>query len=147
MTLRPDFWTLPLDRLTKPEWEALCDGCGKCCLLKLEDEETGEIEWTSISCRLFDPSTCRCGNYAMRKMLVPGCVVLTPETLPEIAHWMPETCAYRRLSEGRTLPDWHPLLTGRAESVAEAGHSMGGRVTPEYEVDEDDWFDHVTEAP
>ena len=145
MATRPTFWTLPLDALTREEWEALCDGCGKCCLIKLEDEDTGEVAYTDIACRLFDPATCRCGNYPLRRQLVPGCVVLDPDTLPEIAHWMPATCAYRLRHEGRALPRWHPLLTGDPSSTIAAGHSMQGRTVPEYEVDEDDYEDHVIE--
>ncbi|MEL6584648.1 MAG: YcgN family cysteine cluster protein [Pseudomonadota bacterium] len=141
--MRPRFWEKPYNSLTHQEWEALCDGCGKCCLLKLEDEDSGQVHYTDVSCRLLDPETCQCGNYPMRKQFVPDCVVLTPKTLPEIANWMPSTCAYRRTYDGKTLPDWHPLLTGRAESVAEAGHSVQNRVIPEYEVDEDDLVDHI----
>lgn len=144
MTKRPEFWTLPLDALTRPEWEALCDGCGKCCLLKLEDDD-GDIAYTDIACRLFDPDTCRCGNYAVRKQLVPGCVVLDAETLPEIAFWMPQTCAYRLRYEDKPIPDWHPLLTGDTGSVVMAGHSMTGRTVAEYEVDEEDYEDHIVE--
>lgn len=145
MTNRPNFWTLPLDALTRPEWEALCDGCGKCCLLKLEDEDTGGVAYTDIACRLFDPDTCRCGNYSLRKQLVPGCVVLDADTLPNIAHWMPQTCAYRLRHEDKPIPDWHPLITGETTSVAAAGHSMTGRTVAEYEVDEDDYEDHIVE--
>ncbi|MGB0496748.1 MAG: YcgN family cysteine cluster protein [Rubricella sp.] len=141
--LRPDFWTLPLDDLTKREWEALCDGCGKCCLVKLEDEETGKVHYTDIACRLLDCGTARCGNYPLRKQMVKDCVVITPENIDRIASWMPSTCAYRRLQEGRGLPSWHPLLTGRAESVVEAGHSVANRVVPEYEVEEADFQDHL----
>ena len=143
MSTRANFWTLPLDALTRTEWEALCDGCGKCCLLKLEDEDTGEIAYTDIACRLFDPATCRCGNYPLRRQLVPGCVVLDPETLPEIAHWMPATCAYRLRHEGRPLPTWHPLVTGDPGSTATAGHAMRNRTVAEYEVDEEDYEDHI----
>lgn len=148
---RPEFWTLPLDDLTPEEWEALCDGCGRCCLLKLEDEETDALAYTTIHCRLYDPATCRCGNYALRRMLVPGCVVLSPETLPEIAAWMPSTCAYRRLHEGRGLPDWHPLLTGdpastRRAGIAADGLNPPGTLTPEWEVDEDDVEDYALEG-
>ena len=142
--LRPNFWrTVPLDRVTPAEWEALCDGCGKCCLNKLEDADTGEVAFTRIACRLLDADTCRCGNYAIRKTLVPDCVVLTPATLPDIAYWMPRTCAYRLLWEGDELPDWHPLLTGDPDSVHLAGASVRGWTVPEYEVPEEDWEDHI----
>lgn len=136
----------PLDRMTPEEWEALCDGCGKCCLLKLEDEDRpGHVVYTDIACRLFDDSDCRCANYSLRQSLVKGCVVLTPKTLPEAKSWMPRTCAYRLLAEGKDLPDWHPLVTGDPNSVHEAGISVRRATVPEYEVEEEDWLDHVIE--
>ncbi len=145
--LRPRFWERGLSGLTGKEWEALCDGCGKCCLNKLEDEETGEVVLTRIACRLFDDGTCRCSNYADRLRFVPECVVLTPATLPKAAYFMPTTCAYRRLHEGRTLPDWHPLLTGDPMSPHRAGASMMDETLSEMEIDEDDWEDHLIEEP
>ncbi len=145
-SLRPKFWErVPLDQMTEAEWEALCDGCGRCCLLKLEDADTEEIAFTRVSCRLLDTETCRCGNYAIRKQLVPDCVVLTPKNIDDIGYWMPATCAYRLLHEGRPLYDWHPLISGRAESVQEAGVSVAGWVVPEFEVDEDDLEDYLIE--
>ena len=147
MALRPEYWrTTALDDMTRDEWEALCDGCGKCCLIKLDDEDTREIYYTNISCRLFDTDTCRCGNYALRRQLVKGCVQLTPETIDNDKDWMPATCAYRLLAEGKDLYDWHPLISGRADSVAEAGQSVGKRTVPEYEVEEDDYEDHIIEG-
>lgn len=143
-TLRPRFWeNVPLDRMTPAEWEALCDGCGKCCLNKLEDADTGEVFFTRIACRLFDDSTCRCANYAIRRTIVPECVVLTPDTLDQIAYWMPRSCAYRRLNEGRPLADWHPLISGDPGSVHRAGQSVIGRTLAEQDVNEDDWEDHI----
>jgi uncharacterized protein len=143
---RPRFWEhVPLGRMTAPEWEALCDGCGRCCLQKLEDADSGDILYTRVACRLLDPDTCRCGNYAIRKTLVPDCVVLTPATLPGAARWLPETCAYRLLHQGRPLFAWHPLLSGDPASVHRAGVSVRGRVVPEYEVAEDDWEDYPLE--
>jgi len=142
--LRPRFWeTVPLDRMTPAEWEALCDGCGKCCLNKLEDADTGEVAFTRVACRLLDGDSCQCGNYAIRKQLVPECVVLTPGKLAEVAYWLPRTCAYRLLYEGRRLYDWHPLVSGDPESVHEAGASVRGWTVPEFEVDEDDWEDLI----
>jgi uncharacterized cysteine cluster protein YcgN (CxxCxxCC family) len=141
---RRDFWKdTPLDRMTAEQWEALCDGCGRCCLLKLEDEDDGAIAYTRIACRLFDPDTCRCGNYALRSTLVPQCVRLTPDNIAETAHWMPATCAYRLLAEGKPLAEWHPLVSGDPRSVHDAGVSVRGWTVPEYEVHEEDYEDHV----
>jgi hypothetical protein len=142
--MRARFWeSVPLCEMTAEEWEALCDGCGRCCVLKLEDADTGEVHYTDIACRLFDDETCRCGAYAMRRLLVEGCVVLTPETLPTVADWLPRSCAYRRLHEGRGLADWHPLVSGDPETVHRAGVSLRGRTVPEWEVPEEEQEDHV----
>ncbi|MFN6952201.1 MAG: YcgN family cysteine cluster protein [Albidovulum sp.] len=143
--LRPEFWHLPLRNLTPAEWEALCDGCGKCCLNKLEDADTGAIAFTRVSCRLLDIETCRCGQYENRKRFVPECVVLTPKSIVDVAHWLPSTCAYRLRFEGRPLPDWHPLITGDPASVHAAGQSVRGWAVPEFDVAEEDWEDHIIE--
>jgi uncharacterized protein len=144
--VRPEFWRrFPLEELPRHEWEALCDGCGKCCLLKLEDEESGEVAYTSVACRLLDLGTCRCGSYALRKQLVPACVVIDRDTIWEIMDWMPRTCAYRLVAEGRDLPDWHPLVSGDPEAVHRAGVSLRGRMVAEYEVDEDELEDFIIE--
>ncbi|MCR9126655.1 MAG: YcgN family cysteine cluster protein [Rhodobacteraceae bacterium] len=146
--LRPRFWeTVPLDRMTRNEWEALCDGCGKCCLNKLEDEDTGEVALTRIACRLLDDSTCRCGQYEIRHQFVPECIVLRPSNLDRHAYWMPKTCAYRLLWEGKPLFDWHPLVSGTDETVHSAGVSVQGWTVPEYEVPEEEWEDHIIEEP
>ena len=144
--LRDRYWErVPLKNMTPKEWEALCDGCGKCCLNKLEDEESGEVAFTRVACRLLDSETCRCGNYEIRKTLVPECVVLNTKTLPDIAYWLPRTCAYKLIYEGQPLYDWHPLISGTPESVHEAGISVRGWTVPEFEIDEDDWEDHIIE--
>lgn len=146
--LRARFWeSVKLKDMTPREWEALCDGCGKCCLNKLEDAETGEVFLTRLACRLLDGETCRCGNYDERKRLVPECVVLTPRNIKKNAYWMPTTCAYRLLFEGKPLPDWHPLITGDPDSVMRAGVSARGLTIPEWEVPEDDWEDYIIEEP
>ncbi len=142
--LRREFWKrFPLEDLHLHEWEALCDGCGRCCLLKLEDEDTGDINYTNIACRLFDDSTCRCGNYALRKQLVKTCVIVRPENLDEIIEWMPATCAYKLIAEGKPLYDWHPLISGDPNSVDEAGISMRGKTLAEFNVEEEDWAYHL----
>ncbi|WP_424928055.1 YcgN family cysteine cluster protein [Amaricoccus tamworthensis] len=144
--LRPEFWRrYPLDELPRREWEALCDGCAKCCLVKLEDEDSGEVHYTNISCRLLDTGACRCGNYPLRRQLVAGCVVLTRDNMEEVLQWMPHTCAYRLVFDGHDLEPWHPLISGDRNSVARAGKSLPAKTVPEYEVDEDDWEDHVIE--
>jgi uncharacterized protein len=146
MSLRAKFWeAVPLKKMTAPEWEALCDGCGKCCLNKIEYEDTGEVEYTRVACRLLDGDSCRCGNYAQRFTYVPECVRLNPKTLPKVAYWLPPTCAYKLLHQGGTLPDWHPLITGDANSVHAAGQSVRGQTVSEAEIDEDDWDDYLLE--
>ncbi len=136
-----------MNELSPREWEALCDGCGKCCLHKLEDADTQEVAFTRISCRLLDDQTCRCTHYEGRRTFVPDCVVLTPRNIHKNAYWMPVTCAYRLLAEGRPLHDWHPLISGTPETVHAAGVSVRGITVPEFEVDEDDWEDHIIEEP
>lgn len=143
--MRDAFWTLPLDRLTPEEWEALCDGCGKCCLNKIEYEDTGELAFTRVSCRLLDGHSCACSSYANRHDYVPDCVVLTPKKLKDIAWWLPATCAYRLRAEGRPLYDWHYLISGDRESVHRAGASVRGWTVSELEVTEDDWEDLIIE--
>ncbi len=125
------FWiTKPLDRMTSAEWESLCDGCGRCCLHKLRDDETQELSFTNVSCRLLDGETCRCKQYETRQAKVPDCVTLTPDTLGDI-DWLPPTCAYRRLAEGKSLAWWHPLVSGDPDSVHAAGISVRGRAVNE----------------
>lgn len=128
------FWKRKtLRQMTAREWESLCDGCAKCCLEKLEDAETGEISYTNVACRLLDVGTCRCTNYAKRQLYVPQCVKLTPGNVSALK-WMPSTCAYRLLAEGKDLPDWHPLVCGDPESVHRAGVSARGRIVSEHEA-------------
>lgn len=143
--LRPRFWDLPLGKLTPPEWEALCDGCGKCCLNKLEYDDTGEVAFTSVACRLLDGQTCRCKSYDNRHQFVPECVRMTPKSIKRGAYWMPSTCAYRLRFFGKPLPDWHPLLTGDPESVHAAGQSVRGWTVSETAISEADWEAHIIE--
>ncbi|MFZ1681939.1 MAG: YcgN family cysteine cluster protein [Rhizobiaceae bacterium] len=139
------FWKAKaLEDMSPAEWESLCDGCGKCCLSKLEDEDSGEIYWTSVYCRLFDTQTCRCRDYAHRSEKVADCVLLTPTNVRTIA-WLPRTCAYRLVLEGRDLYAWHPLVSGRADSVHEAGASVRGTVTAceDAMASDEDYFVHM----
>ncbi len=146
--LSPRFWDRKrLSEMSRKEWEALCDGCGKCCLNKLEDEDTGEVALTRVACRMLDDMTCKCAQYEIRHQFVPECIVLKPETIEDHMYWLPQTCAYKLIHEGRSLEPWHPLLSGSAETVHDAGVSMRQRTVPEFEVGEDDWEDHIIEEP
>ncbi len=130
MATRPFWETKRLEQMSVKEWESLCDGCGLCCLIRFEDEETDEIIPTRVHCRLFDSDTCACSDYANRKRHVPDCIKLTPHNIEDL-EWMPRSCAYRRLHEGRGLPSWHPLVTGDPESVHTAGVSIRGQTITE----------------
>lgn len=143
----PAFWeTKSLSEMSPREWESLCDGCGKCCLIRLEDEETGDVYTTDAHCRLFDNKTCRCTDYANRKARVPDCVILKPGNIKALK-WMPHSCAYRRLAEGRGLPDWHHLKTGSKEDIHEAGMSVQDATISEVGLSEDDLMERITVWP
>jgi uncharacterized cysteine cluster protein YcgN (CxxCxxCC family) len=140
---RPFWETTPLERMTREQWESLCDGCGLCCLVRFEDVDIGEVIPTRVHCRLLDAATCSCSNYPGRKREVPDCISLTPALIPRLG-WMPKSCAYRRLHEGRGLADWHPLISGDPESVHRAGVSVRGQTISESELEhEDDMVDHA----
>ena len=146
--LSPEFWKhKPLKSLTSEEWEALCDGCGKCCLNKLEDEDTGEVALTRIACRLLDDQSCKCGQYPIRHQFIPDCIVLKPSNIDENAYWMPKTCGYRLLWSGQPLFDWHPLISGSPETVHTANISVRGMTLSEFDINEEDWEDHIIEEP
>lgn len=137
------FWReKTLRQMNREEWESLCDGCGKCCIHKLEDEDTGELMATNIACRLLDRRNGRCTDYRNRKAHVPDCVRLTPDLIPKL-DWLPSTCAYLLLHEGKDLPDWHPLITGDPESVHAAGQSTRGWTISE--TDAGDFEHHLVD--
>jgi uncharacterized cysteine cluster protein YcgN (CxxCxxCC family) len=128
--VRDQFWTLPLHRLSKEEWEALCDGCGKCCLHKVEDEDTGDIYQTNVACKLLDLRSGQCSDYKNRRDYVPDCVRLTAKNARSMS-WLPETCAYRLRAHDEPLPSWHYLLTGDRETVHKAKASVIGKAISE----------------
>ena len=130
------FWEVKsLSQMSGEEWESLCDGCGRCCLVRFEDEDTGEVIPTRVACRLFDDATCRCRNYKRRKRIVPDCIKLTPGNVAGLT-WMPPSCAYRRVHERRGLAAWHPLVSGDADSVHRAGVSVRGQTISELTFDD-----------
>ena len=143
MTAKPFWETKTLAEMNAAEWESLCDGCGLCCLIRMEDEDTGAITPTRVACRLFYARRCRCSNYAGRRRQVPDCIKLTPHNIDALP-WMPLSCAYRRLNEGKSLPLWHPLITGDRESVHAAGVSVRGQTISETCLDDpDDALDFI----
>jgi uncharacterized protein len=142
------YWrTTSLEAMDQHQWEQLCDGCGRCCLVKLEDEDTGKIHATDIGCRLFDTKSCRCMEYENRSRQVPDCVTLTPELVRQL-EWLPPSCAYRLVADGKDLYWWHPLVSGDPQTVVAAGISVRGRITLlETEVAEEDLGDHIKTWP
>jgi len=143
--MKQNFWeTRSLEELSDKEWESLCDGCGRCCLIKLEDDETEELFYTNIACHLLDINQCRCTDYTNRVQKVSGCVVLRPYN-KELYDQLPTTCAYRRLAEGLPLEPWHPLLSQSTNTVHDSSISVRDKVISENNVHEDEWQDHIIE--
>jgi len=136
------FNELSLDQLSSEQWEALCDGCARCCLHKLEDEDTGEVLYTSVRCRYLDEDSCRCSDYSQRSVMVPNCVHLGPDSARDYS-WLPTTCAYRLRAAGRPLPEWHPLVSGDPGSVHDAGISIRGRAISDEYVHDDGYDEHI----
>src|SRR5688572_23964148 len=141
------FWRVKrLEEMSGAEWESLCDGCGRCCLNKLEDYDTGEIAWTDVACRLLDGESCRCRDYANRQALVHDCIPLNPDTVRSLS-WLPPTCGYRLVAGGRDLYWWHPLVSGDPETVHQAGISVRGRTVSEAEWPADALEERITTWP
>ncbi len=130
---QPPFWEQPLDTLDRAQWEALCDGCGKCCLLKAEDEDDGKIYMTNIACKLLDTQSAQCGDYRRRRYFVPDCVRLTRGKLDQFT-WLPDSCAYKMRARGLPLPEWHYLISGDRETIHDTGNSIRGKVITEVEA-------------
>ncbi len=141
------FWRIKsLDEMSDGEWESLCDGCARCCLNKLEDEDTGEIAWTDIGCTLLDGETCRCRDYTQRSQTVPDCIRLTAHEVRTLS-WLPPTCAYRLVEEGHDLYWWHPLVSGDPETVHQAGISVRGKTISEDDIPLERWEERIVAWP
>ncbi len=138
-----DWWhDKSLAELDDREWEALCDGCAKCCLHKLEDDDTGEVFYTKVRCRYLDEQTCRCTDYTNRSVLVPHCIQLRADEVHTL-DWLPSTCAYRLRAHGQPLPQWHPLVSGDANTVHRAGVSIRGRAISDEYIHPDGFDEHI----
>ena len=145
MKTNSPFWkTKKLTEMTLDEWESLCDGCGICCLYKIEDEESGEVFLTNVACRFLDMQACVCTLYSERRSAMPTCIKLTPSKVEKLK-WLPETCAYRLVLEGKPLPDWHPLVSGDAQSIHQAGVSVKGKVITEADANLNHLEDYVVD--
>jgi uncharacterized cysteine cluster protein YcgN (CxxCxxCC family) len=142
---RPFWQTKTLEEMSRAEWESLCDGCAKCCMVKLEDEDTGEVHTTAVVCHLLNIKACKCSQYSVRQKLVPTCEVLDPDNVHEI-DWMPDTCAYRLLAEGKDLFDWHPLVSGDPNTVHTSENSVRDKVISEADIAEEDVELHIIES-
>ena len=141
---KSSFWKeKSLFEMSHKEWELLCDGCGKCCVLKLQDVDTEQTFYTNVSCKLLDCETAQCSQYENRKSHVPDCIILSPKNLTPLS-WMPDSCSYKLIYNGLELPDWHPLITGKKSSTHETGNSLSGKVVSETEIDsEEELLEHI----
>ncbi len=142
MSAKPFWESKTLKQMSKQEWESLCDGCARCCLHKLEDEDTDEVYYTDVHCRYMDKNDCSCTVYQTRNEKVPECIWLTPEQAHSF-HWLPDTCAYRLVAEGKPLYDWHPLISGDPDSVHKSGISLQGKGIPDDKIPEEEWQSRI----
>jgi uncharacterized cysteine cluster protein YcgN (CxxCxxCC family) len=130
-----EFWkNKSLCEMNEDEWELICDHCGRCCLIKLQDVDTNKVFYTNVACQLLNPITCLCTAYNKRKKIIKSCLDLSPEVVPDL-DWLPDTCAYKRLAHGKDLDWWHPLISGNMNSVVKAGISISGKVISEKDID------------
>jgi len=146
-TVNPFWHSKNLGEMTRNEWESICDGCAKCCLMQLEDEETETLVFTNIACDLLDAGSCRCTDYQNRSIRVPSCMTMTPENVGECAEFAPPSCSYRLLLEGQPLPSWHHLISGNRETVHETENSVRNRIVFQSKVDQTKLEDYVVEWP
>lgn len=142
MTDQPFWKTKTLKEMSDSEWESLCDGCGKCCLVKIEEEDTHELYFTGLHCKLLNSKTCQCSDYPNRKQYVPGCVKLTPDIVATV-DWLPQSCAYRMVHEGKDLHDWHHLVSGDPTLVHKRGYSAKGKTVTEEGVSDEESFNYL----
>jgi len=143
MSKKQPFWkTISFDQMTPEQWESLCDGCGRCCLYKFEDVDTHEFFYTNVVCRFLDLETCQCTVYSERKEKMPSCIILSPTRIPKLT-WLPDTCAYRLVNEGKDLPKWHPLVSGDPLTVHQAGISIQNKAIPEQDIDMRDLENYI----
>ena len=148
MNNKANFWqTKSLLDMSHDEWESICDGCAKCCLTQLQDEETNLLVFTDVACNLLDDGSCRCTDYANRSKKVPSCITMTPDNIDEVSEFAPPSCSYRLLLSGESLPAWHHLNTGFADSVHQSGNSVRHRVRFADDVDMDEIEDYVVDWP
>lgn len=141
--VKTSWWEQGLDALNEEQWEQLCDGCGLCCLHKLEDEDTGELHYTQLACDLLNTNTCECSDYAERFKRVPDCLKLTQQNYPQILPWLPNSCSYKRVANAQALPPWHHLLTGSKHMMHSNNLSVKGKVQNARGIDPDDYQDYV----
>lgn len=146
--MQKQFWkNKSLFEMSHQEWESICDGCGKCCLQQLQDEDTGELVFTDVACDLFEQQSCRCTDYENRSQKVPNCMTMNKDNVFECAEFAPPSCSYRLLLQGDDLPEWHHLVSGDADMIHQTGNSVSGKVRLQREIDQNEIEDYIVEWP